>query len=346
MQSPFLNLLKSVRERVRGPVVVIQGSPALAAELCNALGNDVEIVCYQLDLHQGNKLRHNLLEFGSKATVEILPDLWDLPARFQTALLPIAAHGSRELKLDLVEQSYHVLVPKGLLISISEYEADQLLPKAHKKLFGKCSELPVTRDGSVFWSVRGEHKARRRHEVAFHAKLGDGPSHDFISRPGVFGYGKLDDGARALLDVADIQPGHRILELGCGTGAAGILAMDKAGPTGHITFIDSNVRAVAIAEQNALSNGLTREQFEAIASPVMEGLKPKSFDVILANPPYYANSWIAQMFLEKSKPLLKMGGSFYVVTKMLHHIAPAMSEIFPDSTWEEKRGYHILRGDG
>jgi 16S rRNA G1207 methylase RsmC len=77
----------------------------------------------------------------------------------------------------------------------------------------------------------------------------------------------------------------------------------------------------------------------------MEGLEPASFDVILANPPYFANSWIAQMFIERSKPLLRPGGRFYLVTKMVNHVAPFMAEVFPDSTWEERRGYHILRGD-
>jgi hypothetical protein len=29
---------------------------------------------------------------------------------------------------------------------------------------------------------------------------------------------------------------------------------------------------------------------------------------------------------------------------MVNHVAPAMAEVFPDSTWEERRGYHVLRG--
>ena len=34
------------------------------------------------------------------------------------------------------------------------------------------------------------------------------------------------------------------------------------------------------------------------------------------------------------------------MTKMVNHVAPVMAEVFPDSTWEERRGYHVLRGDG
>jgi len=337
-----LALLESIKSRVRPPVVIVMGSPAQAADLCAGLG-PVETVCYQMDVHQADKLRQQLKEIASAATVEVAPDLWDLPARFNTALFPAAAHGERELKLDLVEQSFHVLAPRGLLISLSEYQADQLLPKWHKKVFGKCSELPASRQGSVFWSVRDGERPRRRHELTFRARIGNGPSHAFVSRPGVFGYGELDDGARAMLEVADVRPGERVLDLGCGPGANGVLATDRAGPGSQVTFVDSNVRAVALADHNARENGLTNHR--CVATATMDGLEPRSFDVILANPPYYANSWIAQMFIERSRPLLKPGGRLYLVTKMLNHVAPFMAEVFPESTWEERRGYHVLKGD-
>jgi 16S rRNA (guanine1207-N2)-methyltransferase len=338
----LLALLESIKSRVRPPVVVVMGSPAQAADLCVGLG-PVETVCYQMDVHQADKLGQQLAELGLPATVETLPDLWDLPVRFNTAIFPVAAHGERELKLDLLDQSFQVLTQRGLLISLSEYQADSLLPKWHKKVFGKCSELPTSKLGSVFWSARDGERPRRRHELAFRAKIGEGPSHAFVSRPGVFGYGDLDDGARAMLELAEIRPGDRVLDLGCGPGANGVLAMDRGGPDGHVTFVDSNVRATALAELNAKENGLAN--FRTVTTATMDGLEPGSFDVILANPPYYANSWIAQMFIEKGKTLLKPGGRLFLVTKMINHVAPAMAELFPDATWEERRGYHVLRGD-
>ncbi|WP_020468121.1 class I SAM-dependent methyltransferase [Zavarzinella formosa] len=370
-------LLRSVQERVKPPVLVLLGSPNQAATLCAALG-DIETVCYQVDLHQAGKLRRLLEEHASpttdepppetedlseadetepekpdvwvapkeltsKVVVEVKPDVWDLPPRFNTVIFPVSAHGEREFKLDLLEQAYHVLAPKGVFISLSEYQKDQLLPKAHKKLFGKCSELPASKLGSVFWSVQDGDKPRRRHQLTYNAKIAEGPSHTFISRPGVFGYGELDKGARALLEAAEIKPGDRVLDLGCGVGSVGVLAMDRAGAEGHVTFVDSNIRALAVSAENATANGV--KDFTCHASVSIDGLSPASFDVVLANPPYYANSWIAQMFIEKARELLKPGGRLFLVTKMVNHVAPVMAEIFPDSTWEERRGYYVMRGD-
>jgi 16S rRNA (guanine1207-N2)-methyltransferase len=107
-----------------------------------------------------------------------------------------------------------------------------------------------------------------------------------------------------------------------------------------VTFVDSHLRAVALAEINALSNGLTN--FQAIASSTMEGLQPAAYNVILANPPYYAISSIAKLFVERSRPLLKPGGRFYLVTKQVEHVAPFMVEAFGDVNAYDNRGYAIL----
>src|SRR5579862_8853196 len=207
-------LYASIAPRVRPPVVIIMGSPRQASELAS-LCPEGDITCFQMDLHQARRLGEELELSGRSARVEARGDLWELDAQFQTAIFPVAKHGERELKLDLLEQSYQILRPHGVLISLSEYQSDQLLPKAHKKIFGKCSEMPASRDGGVFWSHRNGDRPRRRHEMSFHARIGDHPSHSFISQPGVFSYGILDDGARALMEVAEIQPGDAVLDLGC-----------------------------------------------------------------------------------------------------------------------------------
>lgn len=332
-------LAAALGERLKAPLAVVLGSPRQAADLAGML-DDRDIVCYQQDLYQADRVREELAELGCDARVETLPDLWDLPADFQTVVFPAARGGERSLKIDMVEQAFHILRPHGLLAVLSDYAGDQFFPEQLKKVFGKF-HVPAAGDGRILWSQRHEERPRRRHEITFQARNETGgPSLRFLSRPGVFAYGRFDDGARALLDVAEIEPGQRVLDAGCGCGTNGVVAGLRVGPTGHVTFLDSNVRAVALADHNARANGPT--SFTALARSGLQGLPPNSFDVVLANPPYYAQNTIAARFIAESVPLLRRGGRLYLVTKQPDAIGPLMADAFGPTAATESRGYVVL----
>jgi 16S rRNA (guanine1207-N2)-methyltransferase len=332
-------LFATVADRVNPPVCIALGPPRLVTDLVAALPG-AEVTCYQMDLYQADKLRHVLDERKLSVEVVAAADLWDLPARFKTVIFPAAAQSEWDLKLDVIEQGFHVLVPGGRFITLSEYEKDNQVAKWHKKIFGKCGETPSSKNGMAFWSTREKDQPRRRHEVSFHAKLGDGPSMSFVSRPGVFSYGRFDNGSRALVEVAQINTGDHVLDLGSGVGAVGCLASTKVGPTGQVTFIDSNLRATALSEQNAEANGLTN--YHVLASATLEGLGEGEFDAVLANPPYYGDSMVARLFIHGSRPLLKPGGRFYIVTKMPTAVVPLIFETYGGCDVIENRGYTIV----
>src|SRR5262249_4617935 len=159
-----------------------------------------------------------------------------------------------------------------------------------KKVFGRV-HAPAAAGDTVLWSQRDGDRPRRRHELTFQARVGESPSLRFLSRPGTFSYGRFDDGARALVETMLIEEGDRVLDAGCGCGTNGVFAARRSGPGGRVAFVDSNVRAAALAEHNARENGLT--DFAVVASSRLEGLAEGGFDVALANPPYYAQAAIA-----------------------------------------------------
>lgn len=338
MPSPFLDLLAAARSRVRPPVLIALGAPRLTAEIVAALGQS-ESTCYQLDLHQADRLRDELRAVGAESAVEVAPDLWDLAAGFNTVLFPAPPRGERELKRDVVEQAYHVLRLRGLHIALSPVPKDQFFPAVMKKAFGKVA-LETSRAGTVLWSPRGADHPRRRHEIGFHVKTVAGDSHSFRSRPGVFSYGEMDDGARALVEVAEIFPGDKIVDIGCGTGVVGVLAGLRTGQSGSVTFVDSNLRAAALAEINARSNGLT--DYRIVADSRLENLPQSHFDLALANPPYYAQQEIARLFVDGAQRLLRPGGRLYVVTKEADVVGEMMRERFGEPVVVTRRGYAVL----
>src|SRR5262245_52187810 len=224
----FAEVAVTMRGKLPPPLGVVLGSPREAADLVETLVNDEivaegregEVVCYQMDLYQAERLREELAGRDLGARVEVAPDLWDLTTPFGTLLYPVPEGGERALKLDMIEQAFHALRPHGKLVALSRYDRDQLLPGALKKVFGKAH----TPEGAVFWAQRAGERPRRRHEVAFHVSRPEAPSLRFLTRPGTFSYGRFDDGARALVETAEVGPGEKVLDIGCGCGTNGVIA--------------------------------------------------------------------------------------------------------------------------
>lgn len=337
-RADFASLAKTVVNRLKPPFAIVLGSPREVVDLAAQLPAS-DITCYQMDLFQAERTKAELKELGIQAEVAVSADLWDLPRKFQTAIFPVPFGGERQLKLDMVEQAYHILAPDGTFVVLSPYERDDFFQNVIKKIFGK-THCPMNTGNAVYWSQVGKDKPRRRHEVAFQVRVDEGTSLRFLSRPGTFSYGKFDHGARALIEAVAINPGERLADIGCGCGTNGIIASRALGPDGFVAFADSNLRALALAEINARTLGVA--QFQTYASHALLTLPENSFDVVLANPPYFSNMSIARLFMQRGREILKPGGRFALVSKQIDAVTPMMAEIFGDAEVGELRGYFIF----
>lgn len=83
------------------------------------------------------------------------------------------------------------------------------------------------------------------------------------------------------LQIARIQAGERLLDVGCGTGVLTRLALEAAGPTGFAVGIDPAPDMIRVARENASQSG-SRAGFKVGA---VENLPfaDSSFDVVLAS---------------------------------------------------------------
>jgi ubiquinone/menaquinone biosynthesis C-methylase UbiE len=61
-----------------------------------------------------------------------------------------------------------------------------------------------------------------------------------------------------LVELAEIKPGQRILDIATGIGEPALTAARIVGSTGHILAIDISTEMIAIAKQRAASNGFPR----------------------------------------------------------------------------------------
>jgi 16S rRNA G1207 methylase RsmC len=335
----YLEILGS---KIKPPAAIVMGAPGEVFALLE-LPQFGEATCYQMDCYPADRLRELITASGLSAKVITAADAWDVPGSFSSVIYIAPVAGERILKIDMLEQSYHLLRPGGAFFVLSPYYPDSFFPAQLKKTFGAVHASPAE-DATVFWCTRKTDRSRRRHEVIFHAKDGDRPSREFISRPGIFSYGKLDDGTRALLECMVIEPGDQILDLGCGCGAAGIFAGIRGGAKSRVTFVDSNTRAIAVTQMNASRNELAG--FATLAAWQPEKLTRQSADVVLANPPYFGRGEIAERFVEHALVALKSRGRLYLVTKLTEQFGELLTDAFEEVAAEEARGYVVFSARG
>lgn len=88
----------------------------------------------------------------------------------------------------------------------------------------------------------------------------------------------LHPAARVLVDAASLRPGERVLDLGCGTGNAALLAATAGA---EVTAVDPSPRLLGVASATASGKGLklTCEQGDAAAIPAPDS----TFDCVLSN---------------------------------------------------------------
>lgn len=85
--------------------------------------------------------------------------------------------------------------------------------------------------------------------------------------------------ADTLIERAAVQPGARVLDIACGTGAVTRRAAEHVGPTGSVTGLDLNAGMLAVARGVAEAAGarITWHECDVAAMPFEEG----AFDVAL-----------------------------------------------------------------
>ena len=92
-------------------------------------------------------------------------------------------------------------------------------------------------------------------------------------------FGELAD---RLVRAAGITGWERVADVGCGKGAAALLAARAAGPGGHVTGIDTSVTMLAAARAAARDARLTNVVFR-LGNAVAPPLPPRSVHVVLAS---------------------------------------------------------------
>jgi ubiquinone/menaquinone biosynthesis C-methylase UbiE len=86
---------------------------------------------------------------------------------------------------------------------------------------------------------------------------------------------------RRTVDLLALQPGARVLDLCCGTGASALPAAGQVGPTGHVLGVDLTPALVAQARAAAAARALGQVEFQ-VADVGRLHLPPASLDAVVS----------------------------------------------------------------
>lgn len=277
---------------------------------------------------------------ASPANLEIAC-LADLPEKeLDLALLPLQTSGEQELARDFLQQCYDRLRVGGTLIASVDNPKDRWL---HEQLKGyeKSVKVRPFEDAMVYLIEKTKPLKKLKDFSCSLAYRDCDELIQLITRPGVFSHRQLDNGARQLLDAVDVYPQAKLIDIGCGSGSVA-LGLAMRDPSAMVHAVDSNARAIWCVEQGKRLNKLSNITTELNATGVYDG--PGSFDMALANPPYFGDFQIAEKFIEAAHRSLRPGGRLVLVTKQPTWYQENLVRWFHDTEVFPSRRYHIASG--
>ena len=160
---------------------------------------------------------------------------------------------------------------------------------------------------------------------------------------GLFSKDDLDIGTRILLENVDLSQYERMLDLGCGWGAIGIVAA-LANPKGYVVLIDINTRATTVAFDN-IKQLRIQDRSKIISTDDITNIDG-NFDLILSNPPFHANQVILKSLFGVSFQKLITNGLLYVVVEQTYVLKfqKILKQIFGNVTvhFEDKNNHFTI----
>jgi 16S rRNA G1207 methylase RsmC len=319
-----------------------QAGRSLAAERPSA-----DVTVWFLDLFQHDLTRDDIARGESPAAGSArLVCAADMPTGpYDLVVLPTASGGEAELTRDLLQQALVQLRLGGRLVVSTDNPRDRWL---HEQLTATGETVRV-RPGeeTVTYLVEKTREPAKIRDFSCEVVFRDrGRLLKALTRPGVFSHRRIDPGARHLLNAVDVAPDTRVLDIGCGPGSVG-LGMAARDPTVHVHAFDSAARAVECARWGATTNGLPNLEVALEAHGSVP--EPGTYDLALANPPYYADFRIAALFVESARRGLAPGGTLLVVTKQPSWYLEQLPAEWDSVAREEVKHYHVIeavRRDG
>ncbi len=166
----------------------------------------------------------------------------------------------------------------------------------------------------------------------------------FHTGEGIFSKGHLDPGTRLLAENMILPPSGRVLDLGCGYGAIGIIAA-KLNQNLQVILTDNNHLAIRLAKVNTSLNRL--KNVETRLGDNYEPVHGEYFNLIVTNPPLSAGfSTVSAMIIGAKEHLYANCVLQLVVRKGFEMIASECDRVFGNvEVLARGSGYRVFHSE-
>jgi len=256
---------------------------------------------------------NQLLKFGSEAetaSLKVVDFVFFVPTRQRAESLSLIAKAFKQLSNDgiFVFACANTQGAAGFLSKLKE-----LLPNLEADSKNKCRRA-VIRKSEVNWLEA---------DVILDQWISQGsaclvPDTQFSTRPGIYGWNKIDQGSKILLSTLATLTGEGA-DFGAGYGylSASVLSQSSASIS-NLHLIEADFRALHCARENLKT---WKEKVYCHWLDVVREMKSNdqlpSYDWIIMNPPFHegsqADTSLGQAFIEAAASKIKKGGMLYMV---------------------------------
>lgn len=320
-ERPEIKLLLHSIELKPGEIVIDFGSQAgIIGTALAATHQENKLIILDSNLENIGIANHNI-EANILANAEVIPSIGLEGLAAQHIFPSVIVYAplrflNAEVVMEQIKISKAVMKKGGRLYLVAHKQggAEKYIATA-TEIYGDGTTEIIEKGGGGFRIVRSEKKEENiqtdftpQFKTTEFEVLGE--RFQVETLPSLFSQEGLDNGTRLLLENVNLRNYKRMMDLGCGWGAIGIVA-SRINEQGQTTMADIDLRATYSAEHNVKNLGLT-SRINVIATDDINTV-PGKFDLVVSNPPFHEDFPTLVKIFNGTRNVLEKGGEIYIV---------------------------------